>query len=283
MEVTLLLVARLSRAETTWDLLAPFFKRDPAHLSRHFNALVLRMGDSFGKLVDLQHSVPFFAENLGQIYEASMQALLRDLRGPGPLMTHVDLCKVLADGIRQPWARSVDKDEQNVYYSGYTGDHNALHGIVVGPEGLIIGLTSRKPGSLSDMSFQTELSTVLAENEMPALVDGIFSHIAGALNPIPSEDMASQLGISPETCAKYSAVRIAVEWTIGHLKRWFPYAFCKQKMTSVSNRTGILQVSVILYNFIVCLRGSQVSLYTRLDPFKLGPREALDKYLSMLG
>jgi len=120
---------------------------------------------------------------------------------------------------------------------------------------------------MSDVSFQAELAGILGENDLPALVDGIFSDVSAALYPLPSKNIAEKLNISPETCKKYSAVRVTVEWTIGHLKRWFPDAFCKEKMTSATNPAWILRAAVILYNFVVCLRGCQVPLYSQLNPF----------------
>jgi len=282
MEATLLLVARLSRAETTWDMLAPFFKRDPSDLSKHFNAIVQRFCDAYQDLIKLAHSVPFFADNCSDIYAQAVEDLLAN-RFPGaPRIPGYEGIKVVADGMRVPRARSGDSEQQAASYSGYTGDHNALYGIVVGFDGLVIGLTSEKPGSHSDASFQMELAGVLGESSLPALVDGIFSKIDGCLYPIPSEDDAETKGISRTTTAKYSALRVVVEWVIGRLKNWFPFAFCKHKMTIDMNRKGILGTSVILYNFITCLRGSEASLYAKIRPFQQAPLEALNTYLSMV-
>ena len=254
-EGVLLLLARFSHESTTYELLSSWFRRDAKDLCSHFNSMILELNDKFGSLLDPEVSVPKLMEKCGSEYERIVDDLLTRLRDGAPRINRINAFIFVLDGVRQAIARSLDSESQRSDYSGYTCNHNILRGILTALDGLIVALTKRHPGSTSDLAFQAEVAEVLREHGAPALADGVFSHIAGSLYPIPDRATREQLRITDDQCSAYAGVRITVEWTIGSLKNWFPYAFCAKKMSAASNRDSIFRAAALLYNALVLMRG----------------------------
>lgn len=277
-EATLLLLMRLGRADTTFDSLSACFKRPASHLSDFFNDVINKIDDKFGSLLDLEEMTPVFSLRMSAHYKSAIDKILAEKHPDTPDVELIDAFSFIVDGIRLNIARSIDADQQRADYSAYTCLHNILCGIVVGPCGMVVGVSHRCFGCNNDLAFQDEVIGAMARAHDAALGDGIFNRIEGALYPIPNAKARKDYGITDEACAKYSSVRIIVEWIIGYLKKWFPYGFDGCKMSSGVNRMGIFRVLVLIYNALVCLRGSQAGLYFKLRPFNLQHGEEMLRY-----
>jgi hypothetical protein len=288
MEVTLLVIMRLSHQEKTFNSLGRVFGRDQSDLSAHFNRALLKASDKFSRLIDFSLTAKPFAGRLGASYMDASNRIVEEKAQPGsePVPGMGDYAFV-ADGLRRHCPRSKDDAKQQRNYSGYDCRHGELIGLVVTPCGLVAGVTKVHPGSSSDLAFQNELIAALISAGAPGtaktLVDGIFSRIEGVLDPIPDTNMRAHMNLTDQSCAAYSSFRIIVEWTIRLLKLYFPYAFEAKKMKESTSRVRILHLAILMFNFQTCMHGNQLSLYTELYPLnEPDAKQCLLRYLSLL-
>ena len=113
---------------------------------------------------------------------------------------------------------------------------------------------------------------------MKALCDSIFE-LSATIRSLPKKRQHKamlQAGeITKDFRQKYSAMRVVIEWILGHVQGSFPFPFEKDaNVMGTSDIVGNLKFAVILQNFLVCLNGSQASKYFGTEP------PTLEQYLN---
>lgn len=268
-EITLVLLARFGGYFSGWDDVSDFFGTSPEVLSSGFVRAVQDLVARFGHLFTVQAGARKF-KHRGESYSAAVKEYLRDSWAGDELHEYFAGMRVALDGVRQALARASDSRIQTSTWSRYTKQNDLDYGVYGTMCGLVMAIVGPVPGRFSDKSFVLDSDIVfLKANGLPAVCDGIFSHVEGAHLPIVQERWLDKYGVTKRDNRIASSYRVYIEHIIGSLQRLCPLAFDgrKNKILDTDVKANFI-VACILHNAHACLHGSQTSLRFRCRPPK---------------
>jgi len=173
---------------------------------------------------------------------------------------------VFMDCVRQYIARP--SENQQLFYSGFTGNHNITRLVVTSPCGFFLAASNAMPGRNNDMNVAnaSNVTQHLAACGAKAMTDKGFRNTEGTVAALP-RTMEYHMMVDPELAA-LSAIRTAgVEWPFGQLQEAFPYLVqvWKQKVFHTSPVTWF-SVGMILCNMVRLQRGCNGNTYFHMHP-----------------
>jgi hypothetical protein len=268
------LLCRLGGHFVEWGEQAHMFGIDAGTLNAHFQVALTLVDDQHKQLLDPVHSLERFTHRAAA-YEEAVRVKFARKNDNETLRPYFAGVNVLMDGLRQNVSRPSDNQTRKALWSGYVKGACLLWGGLVAPDGLILGLWGTEDGEPlsgrhSDPSFVTDnLLVALQLYGFHVLCDGIFRHQEGIVTPLPKRKSLAKKGLVKEDSRKMSGMRVPVEWTFGRLQEMFKMPFMPEKSKVYASKVcASLRVAAIIYNLVVCSRGSQVTKYFRMRPPK---------------
>jgi len=281
-EALLVLLATLRDRNSNFVTLGQTLGRDPDNLSRHVKNMIAHLDQRYGRLFDVSmlkihadtdangvaRNVPIWQGAIERLFHAKFPNIDMHEYFKG-------VCLIM-DGMRYDVARCSFAPIQEVTYSGYTGKHDTVCGVIIAPDGMVLALIGPYPGRHNDHVFCTpELQSAVRAIRAKILADGLFA-VRDWLRPLPGVNEMQNYGLAGNQVAAASSMRLPVEWTIGHAKSSFPFAFVGKRnkilQTDVNAR---LRVSFLLRNLHTLMNGNNTSKY-----FAVRQTLSLNEYLA---
>jgi len=280
-EALLMIAARLRlSAGSTLGNLGMLFECDPARVSEVVSKAGSMIVEGFGYRIEVANlsqfvnCFPHFQRQLLAKFLEKKRALLGLAANAAVTVPGFMLRTAMhIDGMRQRVERPSGPFEvQKQCYTKYKDyAHNLVWTMVTG--GGFILAAHEELGKHHDM-FGVHLSNLDQTLEEIGLEHGQAYAVLGdnafdvdSLNHIfgiPKEHQLASRGMTMVDSRALSSVRIAVEWTFGHLGEAFPFVGRRDKNTLfLTSPAKMLRAAILLYNAVVCIRGSESTTYFR--------------------
>jgi len=267
-EATLMLLAVLRSRWHNSLALGQFLDRDPDNTFRHFNNMVLDLDRRYRSLLDIRmlsvhagvdedgvaRNVPIWQRAIEQLYEAKFPGIQQH--------EYFDGVCLLMDGLRQDLSRCSFGHIEEITFSGYTGRHDLVWGVLAAPNGMTLALLGPYTGRHNDCVFCTpDLQNAVREIGAKVLGDGIFP-VRDWLRPLPSAVEKENNHIADNQVAAASAIRMPIEWINGDAQASFPFTFSARHNKILQSDVACrLRVTFLLRNLYTLMNGSGAAKY----------------------
>ena len=164
---------------------------------------------------------------------------------------------------------------QRATYSGHKRRNCVKFQAVSTPDGLILHIFGPVEGRRHDMSLYREsnIDSLLQDSmNINGIQYCLYGDPAYFLRPYLQVGYQGSSFTADQTVfnASMSKVRIAVEWAFRDVKMYFTHVDFPRKLRMGITPGGLLYIcTVILWNFRVCLYGSQTAEYFDCDPMSI--------------
>jgi hypothetical protein len=269
-EAMLLILARLKNSYANEENLGFIMQRDESFISvftRQAVRVILRLHSHLLDVSNFPKFRPFFAQWRQTVldkyvtYEGEVQSLPWIYSGTTLFM----------DGVRVEICRP--REHQELFYSGYTGNHNFTNLVITSPDGIFLCCPPADIGLHTDqfMSNKYQISQLLTNNDVKVLADKGFTSSAlpnslGGIAALPK--VTTPHPMFQSQLKALAAVRTAgAEWPFGQLEMAFHYInrSVKQKLFQTCPMSWF-RCSMLLSNLIRLMRGCNGTTWFSLLP-----------------
>jgi len=254
-EAALLVCARFRHTMPKLQEIGEFFGRDPAAISDFFRAAVSTIVQRFGYLLDLD-KMSQFSDHL-QTWHHAFNNKFRDDFGDDLRLRFKDV-NVVLDGVRLIGCKATEDNDLLVDPGNFS---NLVFLVIVGGNGLIVGMSQADVGSEQDASVaqKTQLQFHLQQAGMFALCDSIFG-LSANIKPLPRRNQLTVFSAAEK--AAISTIRISIEWAIGEVEMKYPLVLNHYKCKVLQTLPAMLfKAAMILQNCHRCFEGCNANTY----------------------